>query len=99
MCGICGYYEFGKHISLHSGVIQKNIEITTQEIINLMGEFYSGNINYDRLCMLLSDSHPYVTGKWVFESLFPNLEHVTCLANILHRLCGKLREYLLNTIS
>ncbi|KAG0440485.1 hypothetical protein DMUE_1713 [Dictyocoela muelleri] len=58
-----------------------------------MSEIYGGKIHFNRLRLILSDSASYaLKAANALKVIFLNLKHVTCIAQLLHRLCEKVRD-------
>jgi hypothetical protein len=63
-----------------------------QVILNFLMKLHGGQINYDKIKLVLSDHTPYArkVGK-LLKDLIPGLKHVTCPCHLIHRLCKEIR--------
>lgn len=54
---------------------------------------WSGSIQYDKVLLIVTDQAAYMLlAMKNLKALFTNLNHVTCLAHSLHRVCETIRE-------
>jgi hypothetical protein len=74
-------------------VNRTNFKTISQCIIDALTKLWDGQIQYDRLWLLLSDQASYLKkAVKTMRSLFPNLHHVTCLAHALNRVCIVIKD-------
>jgi hypothetical protein len=93
MTGECCKEDRKRAVLFKSIELEKTNAINiNQVIINFLIKLHDGNINYDRIKMIVSDQVPYAikVGK-LLKEIIPGLKHVTCFCNLLHRLCEEIR--------
>ncbi len=70
-----------------------NAATVMQNVIQALHVLWPENIHFNRLKLLISDQAPYMikAGKDL-KTLFTELNHISCLAHALHRVCEKIRK-------
>ncbi len=50
-------------------------------------------IQYEKVCLVVTDQATYMVKAFGYlKSTFHNLQHITCLAHALNRVCERIRE-------
>lgn len=70
-----------------------NNSTVMQSFIDACSFLWMGSIQYDKVLLAVSDQASYMLlAMSNLKSLFSNLNHVTCLAHCLHRVCEIVRD-------
>lgn len=81
LSGVCSKTSRGQAYLIRTVELSRtNSETVNREIVDLMVELYEGKINYNKLCLIVSDAAPYaVKAVENCKCLFPNLKHIKCV--------------------
>jgi hypothetical protein len=70
-----------------------NNKTVNQCIIDSLNKLWCGSIHYERLQLVVSDQASYLLkGIKHLKTIFPNLNHITCIVHALHRVVTVIRE-------
>lgn len=95
LIGECSAIKRTKAVLVETVELERTNAVNiNRAIINMLTRIYNGNIQYNKIKLLLSDQAPYaIKVGSMLKTLIPEIKHVTCLCHLLHRVCEEIRKH------